>query len=448
MATQPKFFQLELNEINFDFIRRYCERGKLPTLNKLISSHGITETVSESRYEHLEPWIQWVTAHTGLPFEEHGVFRLGDIVNRDLNQVWEWLEGEGLRVAAVSPMNASNKTREAAFFIPDPWTETEVTGSWLLERVASAAGEAVNENAGAKLGAGTVFSLILAVARYCGPRVQARLASYALNALRGRKWALALVLDELLTAITLSETKATRPDYVTLFLNGGAHIQHHYMFNAEVYEGPHRNPDWLLSPQDDPLLAVYSQYDRFVAQILKALPDYRLVIATGLHQNPYPEECYYWRLADHGKFLSRIGCENFTVQPRMSRDFLVEAGSADNAVVIQRRLEMAVGDDGLRLFDVDNRGDSLFVMLTYPKDIPIGFGFAVGNEHFPDLRRMVNFVAIKNGEHDGIGYLIDTAETADSANGRRVLLSTLPDLVADHFRLQWPRTKATISAIA
>jgi hypothetical protein len=439
---------LELNEINFEFVRRYCERGKLPTLNRLITEHGITETTSETRYEHLEPWIQWVTAHTGLPFDEHGIFRLGDIIDHDLPQIWEWLEAQGMYVAAMSPMNASNKTRNAAFFLPDPWTKTPVTGGWLLERVAAAAGEAVNENAGARLGVGTALSLMIAVARYCGPRAYARLASYAFGALRRKKWALALVLDELLTAITLSETRAKRPDYVTLFLNGGAHIQHHYMFNAEVYEGPHRNPDWLLAPEDDPLLAVYSQYDRFAAQILKALPDYRLVIATGLHQNPYPDECYYWRLADHQQFLSRIGCENFAVQPRMSRDFLVEAGSADNAAAIQRRLEMAVGDDGLRLFDVDNRGDSLFVMLTYPKDIPIGFGFSVGNEHVADLRRMVNFVAIKNGEHDGIGYLIDTAETAESANGKRILLSKLPDLVAAHFGLRWPRTTPAAHTVA
>ena len=65
-------------------------------------------------YEHLEPWIQWVTAHTGLDFAEHGVFRLGDIVARDLPQIWEQLEEKGLRVGAICPMNAKHRLKDAA----------------------------------------------------------------------------------------------------------------------------------------------------------------------------------------------------------------------------------------------------------------------------------------------------------------------------------------------
>jgi len=315
--------------------------------------------------------------------------------------------------------------------------------------VVNAASEAVNENAGLKLSGKSAAALGLAVLRYCGPREYVQLSNYVARAVRGGKWALALVLDELLTAITISETRAKRPGYVSLFLNGGAHLQHHYMFNSAVYDGPHRNPDWLVAPTDDPILGVYRQYDRLVGRIEKTLPDYRLIIVTGLHQNPYSEELYYWRLADHAQFLADIGCENFTVEPRMSRDFLVKAGDDANAGAIQRRLEAAVGDDGEALFDVDNRGDSLFVMLVYPKDIPIGFGFTVGNEHFTNLRKIVNFVAIKNGEHDGVGYLIDTAETAGRIAETRVPLHNLPQRVAAHFGLEWPKAEdRALNAVA
>lgn len=448
MNKPAKLFQLELNEINFDFVQRYGAIDELPNLNRLIKRHGLIETTSESRYEELEPWIQWVTAHTGLPFKQHGVFRLGDIVEHDLCQIWEWLEERGVVVAATSPMNASNQTRDAAFFLPDPWTDTRVTGSALLKRVMVAASQAVNENAGSRLSPQSAAALGLAVLRYCGIREYGQLASYVTRAARGGKWALALILDELLTAITISETRAKRPGYVSLFLNGGAHLQHHYMFNSAVYDGPHRNPEWLLPHSDDPILGVYRQYDRLVGRIEQALPDYRLMIATGLHQNPYSEECYYWRLADHDAFLREIGCSNFAVHPRMSRDFLIDAGTADNAQAIQRRLDAAIGADGMKLFDVDNRGDSLFVMLTYPKDIAIGFGFVVDNEHFANLRRHVNFVAIKNGEHDGIGYLVDTAECADRLSTSRIALADLPSRVAAHFGLTWPERSMALNAVA
>lgn len=448
MAEQAKLFQLELNEINFDFVERYGAGGELPHLNRLINRHGIIETTSEKRYEDLEPWIQWVTAHTGLPFEEHGVFRLGDIVQHDLLQIWEWLEQHGITVGATSPMNASNRTRDAAFFLPDPWTETRVTGSHLLKRVVEAASEAVNENAGSKLSARAALALGLATLRYGGPREFLHLSDFASQALRGRKWALTLVLDELLTAITIAETRSKKPDYVSLFLNGGAHLQHHYMFNSRVYEGSNKNPDWLISPNEDPIAAVLRQYDRLVGRIQRALPEYRLIIATGLHQKPYPDELYYWRLADHATFLADIGCEGFTVVPRMSRDFLIEAGDVANATAIQRCLESAKGDDGVALFDVDNRGDSLFVMLVYPKDIPAGFGFSIGNRHFPDLRGRVNFVAIKNGEHDGTGYMIDTGEMASGARRPVVPLRDLPRRVATHFGLDWPVASRALGAVA
>src|SRR5262245_50594315 len=142
---------LELNEVNFDFIEAYVARGALPNLARLIREHGIVRTTSEERYEQLEPWIQWVTAHTGLSYAEHSVFRLGDIVERDLPQIWEELEAVGYRVGALSPMNAKYRLRDPAFFVPDPWTRTEVRGRPTLRDLHAALAQAVNDNATAKI---------------------------------------------------------------------------------------------------------------------------------------------------------------------------------------------------------------------------------------------------------------------------------------------------------
>src|SRR3546814_9208172 len=45
------------------------------------------------------------------------------------------------------------------------------------------------------------------------------------------KWAKAAFLDRLLTDMTFSLMRKHRPDYVSLFLNAGAHIQHHHMYD-------------------------------------------------------------------------------------------------------------------------------------------------------------------------------------------------------------------------
>src|SRR4051812_12172714 len=111
MAKMQPLFLVELNEINFEFIKNYVRTGSLPCFARLIRDHGLGTTVSETAYEHIEPWIQWVTAHTGKTLKEHGVVRLGDIVNHDVEQIWEVLERRGISVGAVSPMNAINRLK-------------------------------------------------------------------------------------------------------------------------------------------------------------------------------------------------------------------------------------------------------------------------------------------------------------------------------------------------
>jgi len=95
-----------LNEINFDFLEVYIRKGHLKNFAELFKNSKITKTVSESKYELLEPWIQWVTIHTGKTYDEHKIFRLGDIVDhQNLSQIFEELESKGKSIGAVSPFN-------------------------------------------------------------------------------------------------------------------------------------------------------------------------------------------------------------------------------------------------------------------------------------------------------------------------------------------------------
>jgi len=418
-------FLIELNEINFDFVREYGRRGRLPNLNKMIDAYGVSETTSEENYDELEPWIQWVTAHTGLTLAEHGVFRLGDIVDRDIPQIWERLEAKGLKVGAVSPMNAKNRTRDACFFIPDPWTRTPVTGSPILRRMYDAIAQAVNDNADAKITPGSAFWLAVGLASYARPANYGAYLKYILAA-RRKPWSRALVLDQLLADVFVRLSRKKRPHFASLFLNAGAHIQHHYMFSSEVYQGTMRNPDWYINPDHDPLLEVYELYDRIISQIGKSTPDIRLMIATGLHQTSHEDLTFYWRLRNHADFLNRIGAPFASVEPRMSRDFLVSCSSAAEALRCEGVLaSVRAAADGLELFEIDNRGAELFVSLTYPHEISEGFDYCVGNMVFENQRQAVAFVAVKNGAHHGIGYFLDTGGKVPA----RFPLSDLPDVI-------------------
>ena len=424
---------LELNELNFEDIQAYGER--LPTLAGLLSAHGYARTTSEAHYEELEPWIQWVTAHTGLPLAEHGVFRLGDIVNHDIAQIWEHLEEQGLRVGAISPMNAVNRCRQAAFFVPDPWTPASSTARPILTRLHAAVAQAVNDNAQARVTPRSAVWLMVGAAAYARPVNYGRYAQLAAVA-RTRPWAKAMFLDLLLADVFTRETRRRRPDFGSLFLNAGAHIQHHYMFNSAAYDGQLRNPGWYVSDDVDPVLQVYQLYDHIVAQVRRAFPGVRLMIATGLHQDPHPKVTYYWRLCNHEAYLASIGVPFSKVEPRMSRDFLITCASHDDARRAEQILTSAVGEDGVELFEVDNRGCDLFVMLTYPNDIPADFAYRVGNTPHSGLRENVAFVAMKNGQHNGVGYFIDTGAKRGDLPGE-FPLAELPSRVCEAFDVPW-----------
>lgn len=406
MATQKLLF-LELNEVNFEYVQAYAELGLLPELAGLIDQYGVSTTTSESKYEELEPWIQWVTAHTGLNLKDHGVYRLGDIVDADLPQVWETLESKGVTVGAISPMNAVNKTKSARFFVPDPWTRTTTTGSYLLKKMYGAISEAVNENSSSSFSASSIFWLLAGAAVYARPTNYLKYMQFAFSAIR-RPWMKAMFLDLLLADVFVCLTRKARPGFATLFLNAGAHIQHHYMFNSHAYKGDQVNPSWYVDPKDDPVLDVYSLYDRVVGQIRRSFPECRIMIATGLHQDPHEKLTFYWRLKDHSNFLSTIGVPFEQVLPRMSRDFLITCNDAEEARVAQQILESVKSSEQISMFEVDNRGADLFVMLTYSKDIGPDFHFSVSGVEHAGFRDHVSFVAIKNGQHNGIGYFLDT----------------------------------------
>ncbi|MEA3015148.1 MAG: hypothetical protein QOD42_3693 [Sphingomonadales bacterium] len=433
---------LELNEINFDHVRSYVGLGKLPVLGRLIARHGLTETVSEQNYDELEPWIQWVTAHTGMTLAEHKVFRLGDIVKHDIPQIWEALEAQGLKVGAISPMNAKNRCRAPAFFVPDPWTPTRVSGSRTMKRLYRAVAQAVNDNAQSRVTASSAAGLLAGLAAYARPVNYGGYLALFGAAARRRPWAKALILDQLLADIFIRQVRRGRPDFASLFLNAGAHIQHHYMFNSEVYDGPHANPGWYVDADRDPVLEAYALYDRIVGQVERAFPDARLMLATGLHQDPHREVTFYWRLKDHEAFLERAGVPFRSVEARMSRDFLVSCADAEEARRAEQRLAAIKAADGRPLFEVDNRGDDLFVMLIWPDDIKEDFEYHIGNEPIGGLRDEVAFVAIKNGSHNGIGYMLDTGARTAPAAAEPMALSDMPRRIAEALGVRWEEAAA------
>ena len=78
-----------------DYVNKYIAVGELPNFKNFLSKNKLIKTHSEKEYHLLEPWIQWVTVHTGLEFEDHKIYRLGDGEDQEEN-IWNKLEKKGV----------------------------------------------------------------------------------------------------------------------------------------------------------------------------------------------------------------------------------------------------------------------------------------------------------------------------------------------------------------
>jgi len=412
---------LELNEINFDFVERFIEAGKLPNFRRLLEKAHLTRTQAEKEYPFLEPWIQWPTVYSGLSYSEHDVFRLGDVVEKTYPQIWEELEAEGLKVGAISPMNAANRCRAPAFFLPDPWTGTTTVADPKTAKLWALVGSLVNANASEKLGFASIGRQLGPLAAgYLRPASAARHVRILTKAL-GHKWAKAAFLDSLLYDVAMTLIGRHKPDFVSVFMNAGAHIQHHHMFDSAIYDGEHSNPGWYSSAaenDEDPLLFIYEVYDEIVGDLMRR-PEHHILITTGLSQVANPREHYQYRLVDFEGFLARAGIAGATIEPRMSRDFLLTFADRPAAEAAITRLE-TVRVAGQPLFKVDDRGLTLFCQVGY-------FGrreaLAAGSigDNAVDLSADLVLVSIENGIHQTTGYHLDCSVLKGTGEDRIAL---------------------------
>lgn len=427
-----KLILLELNELNFDVVRFYIDRDDcLPGFKKLIEQ-GIANTQAEPVFEHLEPWIQWPSVHTGKTYDEHNVFRLGDFVNSSSEQFFEKIENAGFSVGAVSPMNASNNLHDPSYFIPDPWTQTSCDNSFLSKSITKAIVQAVNDNSKSKITLSTLLNFGLAFCVLVNPFRYIPMATYALKSF-GRPWRKALFLDMLLYEIHKSLFNKKNPNFSTLFLNAGAHIQHHYFFNSPFADAPQlQNPSWYVGKGEDPVLEMVKVYDRMLLNAL-SLHNTELIIATGLSQKPCKNLIFYYRLKDHRSFLKVLGIDFKDALPRMTRDFLVSFDSIELASLAEIQLSEILVDNEVKLFEeIDNRGLDIFVVLTYPSEITKYTTITFFGKQL-SLLDLVTFVAIKNGEHQSTGFAYFSDGISKFAPPQGSHVSKIHDTVLDFF---------------
>jgi hypothetical protein len=422
---------IELNEINFEYAKKYFDILKIDTIKNI--NKELIETESENSDEMLEPWIQWHSIHTGCTAKDHGVFRLGDAINSKKIQIFEELEANHLTVGSISAMNSINNLKNPSYFIPDPWTNTKSDDSFFSKIITLVLKDTVNNNASGKFSIKNYIYLIIIFLRFVRLKKYIIFFKFLFSSFLG-KWRKALFLDLLIHEIHLNLLKSKKPNFSCVFFNAGAHIQHHYLLNSLANTTNIKNPDKILNKNQDPFKEMLEVYDG----ILKDYFTYseNIIIATGLTQSIVKKPHYYYRLINHNIFLQNLDINFLSIEPRMSRDFLIHFSDNNSRDKGYEKLKTIRMNDQIFFGVLELKDKSIFTTLTYNKEIFKNDFINVGDVEYRIFDQVV-FVALKNGHHQGNGFLYINGRIKENfSNLKKISIFEIKDKIKNFFNLK------------
>jgi hypothetical protein len=122
-----KLILFEINEFDLAFILNGAKKFKYHAIKKFFNKKKIkTFTNDKTEGYNLDPWVQWVSVHTGKASKQHKVFRTGQKLDNSIVQLWDIFSKNNISSSIWGAFNASlrNKNKVDIFF-PDPWSFEE-----------------------------------------------------------------------------------------------------------------------------------------------------------------------------------------------------------------------------------------------------------------------------------------------------------------------------------
>jgi hypothetical protein len=283
---------LEFNELSPQLVKQFMEQGHLPGFSRLHTESKVFITDAEERAPNLEPWIQWVTVHTGLSFNEHKIFDLGDGHKLDCPRLWDLASQAGRTVWVCGSMNAGARGSIKGYILPDAWStgiEPHPAGEFdgYLHFVRMNVQEYTRDRLPLSRQDSIRFAKFM-VSRGLSLRSVMRIIKQLASERGGRnRWKRATILDSLQWDLFQWYYKKARPEYAAFFVNSTAHFQHYYWrnMNPEVFSVKPSAEE--QSQYGAAVLYGYKQMDRIIQECFHlAGPETTIILCTALSQQP------------------------------------------------------------------------------------------------------------------------------------------------------------------
>jgi len=453
---------LEFNELSPILMDRFIAEGWLPNFKRLRDASAVFVTESEEPAPNLDPWIQWVNVHTGVPQAEHGISRLSQGHKLQHRCVWDVVTAEGDPVWICGSMNIRYDDGAPGYFVPDPWS-TDVKPHpdslapyfrFIQQNIL----EYSNQRVPLTRGDYVAFLRFMAANGLSLHTVNSTIRQLISEKTQRRvRWRRAFIQDKLQFDVFRAVYHRIKPRFSTFFLNSTAHMQHVYWRNMEPEH-------FTLAPRSEEqesfasaILHGYQEMDDLVGRFLKLLGnDAIIVLATGLSQQP----CLAFeaaggkhghRVIDLEALASFIGITAPHKSARvMAGQFWVHLENVEEATDAAAKLAaLRVGEEPALL--VKREGSSVFLScaINHAVDRDALLQITGSDRSIPFFEMFHLVEEMKSGMHHRDGILwIRHPHLAHSVHEEKVGLVTIAPTILDMLGLEKPAQMKAESLLA
>jgi TorA maturation chaperone TorD len=420
-ATVRPIIFAEFNELCPWLIDQWIDEGLLPNFARLRDRSSIFETRADVEDAgQLEPWIQWYSLHTGLAFDQHGVFHLTDGAHAEHDDLWHVLNAAGRKVGSFASMNTRPFAFPGSFYVADPWSENSNSCPAELDIYGRFVAQNVREysNPDAAMGMSDY-------ARFLGFMLRRGLSVKTIASIMQQltheklvdhkdSWKRVALLDRLQFDVFRHYQKQHRPDFSTFFINSTAHLQHSYWRAFQPDKFSVKPSDDDQKRYGDAIRFGYQAMDRLLGEFVELADQVgaMLVFMTALSQQPFlrGEETggkHFYRMRNVEHFFRTFRLPFDSIDPTMTHQFLVRFASAEDRRAVDAALDAFRFADGATVFDKNKReSEGIYFGCGLATAAPEGLSFTdpAGSVHSFGTH-FYQIDATKSGCHHPAGAL-------------------------------------------
>jgi hypothetical protein len=434
---------MEFNELSPPVMQKLMAQGKLPNFQRFYRESEVYLTEADEVAPNLEPWIQWVTVHTGIPYSEHGIQRLGDGHKLDAENLWDVVSDDGRNVWVCGSMNINYRRPINGWVLPDPWvTQVRPHPEDELRPYYRFVSANVQEHSreGAALSAREQAEFVTFMARHgLSPKSAAAIVRQIVSERRSNtRWRRPVILDRVQWDLFRWHWRRAGPDFATFFLNSTAHYQHIYWRHMEP-EAFEVKPDPAeRAIYEDAIPYGYAQMDLMCGRFMElAGSDTTLVFLTALSQEPclkYEDigGKMMYRPEDFQRFLAALEIrEPVRAAPVMAEEFQLDFEAEAAARDAESKLGALRyrGEPALR---VERRGGNIFSGCAVSEQVPSDGVLELDGHTVPFFELFYQLDLVKSGIHhrDGMMWIRTPARRHAVSDEKVPLVSIAPTILS------------------